>query len=62
MCSKLSTRLRTCRPKAGNISSPGTGACLPGQLDMHVVNSMPSSKIPVTVFAGTSLESLGHAY
>lgn len=60
MCSKLSTRLRTCRPKAGNVSSPGTGARLPEQLDIYVVNSMPSSKIPVTMFAGTSLESLSH--
>lgn len=62
MCSKLKTGLKTCRPKVGNLRSPGTGALLPRHLDIYVANSMPPFKIPVTVFAGTSLEPLGYVY
>lgn len=36
MCSKLKTGLKTCRPKVGNLRSPGTGALLPRHLDIYV--------------------------
>lgn len=55
----LSLKQRACRPKAGKVSSPGT--CIPRQLGVDIVNSM-TSKIPVTVFAATSLKYVGHCY
>lgn len=55
----LSLKHRACRPRAVNVSS---GTCIPEQLGVYIANSMTSSKIPVAVFAATSLECIGHCY